>query len=238
MATFVLVHGAWGGGWEWRWVCARLRAAGHDVFTPTLTGLGERAHLISPEVGLSTHIQDVAAVLRYEDLHDVLLCGQSYGGMVVTGVADRESGRIARLVYLDALVPVDGESMADLIPPELMETVRSAARTKGDGFRMPCPFDQPEPGMSDELFAWYSAKMTDHPLRAFEEPIWLTGRGDSIPRTYVRCLQGEEAVESSAERARQQGWPYVEIDGPHDPQVVVPDAVVTVLRAIAEAGGP
>ena len=103
MATFVLVHGAWGGGWEWRWVSAGLRAAGHEVFAPTLTGLGDRAHLISPEVGLSTHIEDVRAVLRIEDIHDVVLCGQSSGGMVVTGVADREPERIAHLVYLDAL---------------------------------------------------------------------------------------------------------------------------------------
>ena len=100
---------------------------------------------------------------------------------------------------------------------------------------MPCPFgEEPEPGMSDELFRWYIAKMTDHPLRAFEEPIRLTGRGDSIPRTYIRCLQGHEAVAPFAELARRKGWGYVEIDGPHDAHVVVPDAVVAALRAIAE----
>src|SRR5439155_14731329 len=127
--------GAWGGGWEWRWVAAGLRAAGHDVFTPTLTGVGERAHLISADVGLSTHIQDVVAVLRMEDLHDVVLCGQSYGGMVVTGAAGREPDRIAHLVYLDALVPLDGQSVADVTPSELMDVVRDGARTKGDGYR-------------------------------------------------------------------------------------------------------
>jgi pimeloyl-ACP methyl ester carboxylesterase len=239
MATFVLVHGAWGGGWEWRRVEAGLRAAGHDVFTPTLTGVGERAHLISPAVGVSTHIEDVVAVLRIEDLHDVVLCGQSNGGTVVTGVADREPDRIAQLVYLDALVPMDGQSVADLVPSGLMGVVREGARTKGDGYRMPCPFDdEAEPGMSEELFRWYIGKMTDHPLRAFEEPIHLTGRGDSIPRTYIRCRQGHEAVAASAELARRLGWRYVEIDGPHDVQVVSPATVVAVLRSIAEGSGP
>src|SRR5439155_7333443 len=114
--TFVLVLGAWGGGWEWRWVRAGLRSAGHEVFTPTLTGLGERAHLISPGVGLSTHIEDVTAVIESEELTDVVLCGQSSGGMVVTGVADRDPERIAHVAYLDALVPSDGQSMVDLIP--------------------------------------------------------------------------------------------------------------------------
>ena len=239
MATFVLVHGAWGGGWEWRWVRAGLRSAGHEVFTPTLTGLGERAHLISPDVGLGTHIEDVAAVLRSEELHDVVLCGQSSGGMVVTGVADREPERIGHLVYLDALVPSDGQSAVDLIPSELMDPVRERTRAEGDGYRMPFPFgDQPEPGMSDELLRWYAGKMTDHPLQAFEEPIRLTGRGDAILRTYIRCRQGAEVVAPSAEVARRKGWGYVEIDGPHDVQVVNPAAVVAVLRAIGEGASP
>jgi pimeloyl-ACP methyl ester carboxylesterase len=231
VVTFVLVHGAWGGGWEWRWVRAGLRSAGHEVFTPTLTGLGERAHLISPDVGLSTHIEDVATVLRYEELTDVVLCGQSSGGMVVTGVADREPERMAHVVYLDALVPSDGQSMVDLIPPDLIGPALDQARTEGDGYRVPCPFDD-EPGMPAELFRWYRSKMTDHPLRAFEEPVRLTGRGDAIPRTYIRCRQGAEVVILSAELARRRGWGYVEIDGPHDVQVVKPEAVVAVLLSI------
>jgi pimeloyl-ACP methyl ester carboxylesterase len=239
VATFVLVHGAWGGGWEWRWVRAGLRSLGHQVFTPTLTGLGERAHLISPDVGLTTHIEDVTAVLECEELTDVVLCGQSFGGMVVTGVVDREPERIAHLVYLDALVPTNGQAVVDLIPSDLIGPLRDRARTEGDGYRIRFPFgDEPEPGMSVELFHWYRAKMTDHPLRAFEEPIRLTGRGDAIPRTYIRCLQGAEVVAPSAELARRRGWGYVEIDGPHDVQVVNPDAVVGVLRAIAEGAQP
>ena len=112
MATFVIVHGAWSGAHAWRWVRPLLRAAGHDVVTPSLTGLGERAHLATPATNLDTHITDIAAVLHYEDLHDVVLVGHSYGGMVITGVADRVPERIGHLVYLDADVPREGESDA------------------------------------------------------------------------------------------------------------------------------
>lgn len=114
MATFVLVHGATAGGWVWRPVPSLLRAEGHEVYTPTLTGLGERAHLLSPEVDLGTHIQDVVNVLEFERLSQVILVGHSYGGVVVTAVAERIPERLAQLVYIDALVPADGESVADL----------------------------------------------------------------------------------------------------------------------------
>ena len=118
MATFVIVHGAWSGAHAWRWVRPLLRAAGHDVVTPSLTGLGERAHLATPATNLDTHADDVAAVLHYEDLTDVVLVGHSYGGMVITGVADRIPERIGQLVYLDADVPREGESMMDLVPAD------------------------------------------------------------------------------------------------------------------------
>ena len=118
MATFVIVHGAWSGGHAWRWVRPRLRAAGHEVFTPALTGLGERSHLASAQVDLDTHIQDVLGVLEFEDLDQVVLVGHSSGGMVITGVADRAPQRLAQLVYLDAEVPADGQSEFDLLPLE------------------------------------------------------------------------------------------------------------------------
>ena len=126
MTTFVLVHPAWFGGWCWRKVSPVLRARGHEVFAPTLTGLGERAHLASQKVGLEMHVEDVANVLEYEDLRQVILVGNSSGGMVITGVADRMPERIAHLVYLDAFVPEDGQSMLDIIPAErrpLMEAL-------------------------------------------------------------------------------------------------------------------
>ena len=134
MATFVLVHGAWAGGWYWKRVRPLLTAAGHDVFTPTLTGLGERAHLATPDIGLETHIRDVLGVLTYEDLSDVVLVGHSCGGIVITGVAERAPGRLAHLVYLDAYVPADGQSFLDLlVSPERAAMFREQARTEGDG---------------------------------------------------------------------------------------------------------
>ena len=139
MATFVIVHGAFGGGWQWREVAALLRARGHDVFTPSLTGHGERVHLATPETGLETHIQDILNVLRYEDLHRVVLACQSYGGMVVTGVADRMPERLAHLVYLNALVPEDGQAAFDLLPPAMRQRFEEAARTAGEGWRIPVP---------------------------------------------------------------------------------------------------
>ncbi len=125
MATYVLVHGACHGGWCWRRVAELLRAAGHEVFAPTLTGLGDRAHLAHRGIDLDTHIQDVAAVLTYEELREVVLVGHSYAGLVITGVAERAANRLAQLVYLDAAVPRDGEAGLDLFAPEEVAAMRA-----------------------------------------------------------------------------------------------------------------
>ena len=137
MATIVIVPGAWHGSWRWKEVRAALQAAGHAVYALTLTGLGERRHLATPDVGLDTHIQDVVNVLAYEDLRDVVLVGHSYGGMVITGVADRAPGRLTRLIYLDALLPHDGECVYDLFPPEVRASWEAQARRDGAGWRTP-----------------------------------------------------------------------------------------------------
>ena len=139
MAVFLIVHGAWSGAHAWRWVRPLLRAAGHEVFTPALTGLGERSHLVSRQVDLEIHVQDVVSVLEYEDLREVVLVGHSYGGTVITGAADRVPERVARLVYLDAEVPGDGESEYDLPPPDERVGYRSSARAKGSGWLIPRP---------------------------------------------------------------------------------------------------
>jgi pimeloyl-ACP methyl ester carboxylesterase len=136
VATFVIVHGAWSGGHAWRWLRPLLRAAGHEVFTPALTGLGERSHLANAQIDLDTHVLDVVGVLEYEDLLQALLVGHSYGGMVITGVADRVPERLAQLVYLDAEVPMDGQSEFDLLPPEERAVYQESARSKGQGWRI------------------------------------------------------------------------------------------------------
>jgi pimeloyl-ACP methyl ester carboxylesterase len=137
MARYVLVHGAWEGSWYWRLVAERLGAAGHQVFTPSLTGLGERTHLLTPEVDLDTHIEDVCAVLHYEELSEIVLCGHSYGGMVITGAAERMAERIASIVYLDAFLPEDGQCLLDLALPERRAQLLDLAETRGDGWRVP-----------------------------------------------------------------------------------------------------
>ena len=139
MATFVLLHGAFGGGWQWREVVALLRARGHNVYAPSLTGFGERVHLATPETGLETHVQDIVNLHEYEDLQQVVLACQSYGGMVVTGVADRAPERLAHLVYLNALVPEDGQAAFDLLPPAMRQHFTDAAQTSGESWRIPVP---------------------------------------------------------------------------------------------------
>ena len=138
IGTYVLVHGAWHGGWCWAKVARLLRDAGHEVYTPTLTGLGERAHLARPDIDLDTHIQDVVAVLEAEELRQVTLVGHSYGGMVISGAAARTSGRIGHLVYLDAFVPEAGKCLLDYVG-ERAAAMREAAATQGEGWTLP-PF--------------------------------------------------------------------------------------------------
>ncbi|MGZ3359941.1 MAG: alpha/beta fold hydrolase [Xanthobacteraceae bacterium] len=137
MAVFVVAHGAWSAAWAWKKMRPLLRADGHELWTPTYTGLGERAHLASPAIDLDTHIADVIGMLEMEDLRDVVLIAHSYGGMVATGVADRVRERIAQLVYLDAFVPRDGQNLFDLQPVEARTRMRELARTDGEGWRLP-----------------------------------------------------------------------------------------------------
>ena len=137
MATFVMVHGAFGGGWQWREVAVLLRARGHEVHTPSLTGHAERVHLATPATGLETHIQDILNLIRYEELRRVVLACQSYGGMVVTGVADRMPERLAHLVYLNALVPADGQSGFDLLPTTMRQRFEEGRQGRWRGLAHP-----------------------------------------------------------------------------------------------------
>ena len=136
MTTFVLVHGAWHGGWCYKRVARLLRQAGHEVYTPTLTGLGERAHLMNQAIDLDTHVQDIAGVIRCEELSDVVLCGHSYGGMVITGVAEQIAAKIRSLVYLDAFVPENGKSVFDYLPAEQSGQMRDDAAQNGEGYKV------------------------------------------------------------------------------------------------------
>jgi pimeloyl-ACP methyl ester carboxylesterase len=219
MATFVIVHGAWSGAHAWRWVRPLLRAAGHDVVTPSLTGLGERAHLATQATNLCTHVADVAAVLHYEDLHDVVLVGHSYGGMVITGVADRAADRIARLVYLDADVPRKGESMLDLVPPDERARYEEAAHTRGEGWRVPPPLPDP--------------------LATMAQPLHLDHGETRLPRTFVLCTEGKEEWTEPPYLARVRAdpsWQFVELAADHTAHVSAPHALSQLLQDLAMGG--
>jgi pimeloyl-ACP methyl ester carboxylesterase len=237
MATFVIAHGAWSSGWAWKKIRPLLRAAGHEVFTPSYTGLGERSHLAAPEVGLDTHIQDVVNVLFYEDLQDVILLGHSYGGMVATGVADKASERIKKVVYLDAFVPKDGQALNDLTarPHDAPADAPTGGPPPVDGWLVP-PMP-PSRDASPEDLAWVTPRRGPQPHKTFSEPVRLTGAVDRLPRVYVKCTQVNpgDVFEQFAARARSEaGWQYEEIDATHSPNITAPEALAEILRRVAE----
>jgi pimeloyl-ACP methyl ester carboxylesterase len=229
--TIVIVHGAWGGGWAWREVEGLLRESGRTVYRPTLTGLGERHHLASPDIGLDTHISDVVNVLEFEELEDVVLVGHSYGGMVITGVAERVPERIRHLVYLDAFVPFDGECLrsAGGRPPESCE-MRDLDDFPGEvteeGYSVPtwAPADRPVP------------KDVPQSFKTFLDRVELTGEpGRGLPVTYIitREAPGEaDSFDSMADRARELGWQVREMIADHNPQWSRPRELAELLARI------
>jgi pimeloyl-ACP methyl ester carboxylesterase len=233
MATFLICHGAWSAGWAWKKVRPLLRAAGHEVFTPTYTGLGERAHLASRSITLDTHIADVLGIIECEDLSDIVLVGHSYGGMVATGVADRVGERIARLVYLDAFVPEDGQSLFDLLPPQVRAGREEAAPVRGDGWLV-----QPNPSPPDtgpEDLAWITPRRRWQPIGTFTQALILKNADPRLPRTYIYCTRTtpEDPFGRFARRFRSDpAWQFFEIDASHSPNVTAPEALARILDQV------
>lgn len=222
-STIVIVHGAWGGGWAFKRVEALLRERGHAVYRPTLTGQGERVHLASAGIGLETHIQDVVNVIRFEDLRDIVLVGHSYGGMVVTGVADRVADRVRKIVYLDAFVPGDGDSLMSIVGG-------GAAWLKSmekDGFVVP-PWVKSGQAPPHDV---------PHPLKTLTDTLSLTNEAARrIPATYILTVEaGKEADDFSpqAERARARGWRVERLQADHNPQWSAPDGLVDMLDRVS-----
>jgi pimeloyl-ACP methyl ester carboxylesterase len=244
MATFVLVHGAWGGGWVWKKVIPLMRAAGHDVYATTATGMGDRVHLAGPAVDLDTHITDVVNFLAFEELTGVTLVGWSYGGMIITGVAERMPERLARLVYLDADVPTDGETSYDteLCSEEVRAADRSAAGAAGTpdvilvdpylswiGSLTSDPADR----------AWLLPKLVPQPLATYTQPIRVGNpAAAAIPRAFIFCTEGKEdaagdfTVHTAARVRSAPGWRYVELADTHLAPVNTPQATADVLVAL------
>jgi pimeloyl-ACP methyl ester carboxylesterase len=225
-ATFVLVHGAWHGGWCWKKVVPLLEGAGHRVLTPTLTGLGERAHLLSPQIDLTTHIQDIAAVFEYEDLGNVTLVGHSYARMVISGVVQRVRTRLAHLVYLDAFLPDSGTSVKDYSADAPLDEL---ARTKGDGWRLPMVPTLKELGVTNRAdVAWMFSRLGDQPYKTFIQPVQFAAKEiESVRRTFIHT---SELFTKEAERAKRQGFgTYALLSAGHDAMVTKPNELIGLL---------
>lgn len=238
MATFVLVHGAWHGSWCWKRVRKRLQERGHDVHAPTLSGVGERAHLLSPEIDLQTHIDDIANLIRWEELSDIVLCGHSYGGCVITGVADALADRIGALVYLDAFILEDGQGLYDVLAPELRQVQIDATEAVGDGWKVP-PIPAETFNVNEADRAWVDRQCTWHPAAAFTQGIRLTGAGDRISN--VHYIGAKDFPDSPfppfLQMARRRRWRVSLMDCGHDIMVDMPDALADALESIAGKAG-
>ena len=247
MATFMLVHPAWLGGWCWRKLAPLLREPGHQVHTPTLTGLGERAHLAHPGVDLATHIEDIVNALVFEDVDDVILVGSSSAGMVIAGVAERVPGRIARLVYLDAFVPADGQCLLDLVTTDRRPAMEALVESEGEGWLLPRFAAAPWPEfiprawqVTDEAdLAWMLARLRPTPFGPFTTSIQVTDPAAArLPRTYIRCTAwSHPGFDRMADHAgRTAGWRLCTLDASHLAYITSPDAVANVLLAQIETG--
>jgi pimeloyl-ACP methyl ester carboxylesterase len=226
--TFLVCHGAWSAGWAWKKMHRLMIEAGHRLVTPTYTGLGERAHLAHPAID---HITDMLNVIKYEDLRDFVLIGHSYGGMVATGVADRARDKVNQLIYVDAFVPQDGQSLLDLNEPARAR-MQEAARS-GDGWRVP-PNPTP-PDTSPDDVAWLNERRVNMPIQCFEQKLLLSAPL-TLPRSYIYAtrIPPADTFGPFAKMTRSDpAWRYYEIDASHSPNVTAPEALMTMLETIA-----
>jgi pimeloyl-ACP methyl ester carboxylesterase len=237
MAPFVLVHGSHDGGWIWKKVAPLLRAGGHEIYTPTLTGLSDRSHLLECGVNLMTHITDIVNLLYYEDLTEVILVGNSYAGMVITGVAAQVPERLKCLIYLDAYVPDEGQSESDLWPAEMRAAIL-ADDAAASGLRQPPPpalFGITDPEMTD----WVKARSTPHPMATYTQPVPSgTARSAAVPRIYIHCIDGQTTPTFApfATKAREHGWHVREMATGHVPMLTSPRELADLLLEL-DAGG-
>jgi len=230
--TFLVCHGAWSAGWAWKKMHPLMQAAGHRLVTPSYTGLGERAHLAHPGLDLNSHIEDMLNVIKYEDLRDIVLVGHSYGGMVATGVADRARDKVKQLIYIDAFVPEDGQSLLDLYEadrPRIQELLKS-----GDGWRVPPNPTPPDTSPAD--MEWLSERRVHMPVKCFEAKLKLEGGPLTLPRSYIyatRIAPADTFGRFSKMTKGNPAWSYYEIDASHSPNVTAPEALMALLQKIA-----
>lgn len=233
MTFAVVAHGAWSSGWAWKKMYPLLEPRGFHLVIPTLTGLGQRSHLAHPGIDLETHIADVLACLFYNDLRDVCLIGHSYGGMVATGVADRARDRIAKLIYVDAFVPRDGESAFDCMPESTRAQRQSAAKEGPDAWRIP-PGPMPA-DTSPEDQAWCEPRRVAQPLKTFEQKLKFQNGELTLPRHYIYCTRHtpDDRFRPFYERAKTEaGWTAHEIASSHNPHITVPEVYADLLTEL------
>lgn len=236
--TFVLAHGSWHGGWCWQRVAERLRTQGHRVFTPSYTGMGDREHLLSKDITIDTFVEDVAEVIKTEELSDVVLVGHSFGGVPISGVADRMPDKLRHLVYLDAIVLESGKTAFSNYPQKEVEERIALSNKVNGGLAVPNPKALPPswgftPGTPD--YAWMMRRITPTPLRAYMTALNLRAPiGNNVPKTYIRCFKPENPViEGSRKLVKSMsGWNWIDFPGPHDSMITDPDGITRLLLQV------
>lgn len=235
MADILLIHGTWTGGWMWKPLRDRLIARGHNVFTPTLTGLGEREHLLTRDTGLDTHIRDLVAVVEWEMLEDVVAVAHSYGGMLLSALADRLPGKLAAAMFVNAALPKRGEAMLDYQTPERVREVMALAETEGDGYRVPKRLLL-KTGLTDPAAeAAFLKRTSDHPLKSLTAPLAV---GDGLAKVGSKLhVVSEHAPKRFAAdhlwAKAQSDWRTCELGGTHFPMLTDPDAMANLIEKVA-----
>ena len=236
MSSFVLVAGAWQGGWAWDRVTPLLRARGHDVFAPSLTGLGDRSHLLSPQVGLDTHVDDLIGVLVSHRLTRAVLVGHSYGGQVIAGAATRRPDLVGQLVYLDAFLPDDGQSATAEQPGQIAHHYRESVEERGFGWLIP-PRRLEVLGVTDpDDVEWLTSLMVPHPYRTFNEPAAVSPESLKIPSSFVECVDWMRVFQNQRGKAQARGWPVHELATGHQAMTTAPQALADLLHGLVPEG--
>jgi pimeloyl-ACP methyl ester carboxylesterase len=235
--TFVLVHGAWYGGWCWDKVAQDLRAQGHTVTTPTCPGLGEHAHLLSKDISLTTFITSITNHIVYENLNDVVLVGSGFGGVVISGVADHIPFLLKNLVYVDAMVLESGMSVFEGQPAAVTKKRLEQVATAGKGVAIPVPPVNPNSyrGADRKTLSWLATRLSPQPVGTYQEKLVLNNKlGNGVPRTYVDCTASpfEPLVEVKKGLKRQDGWNWVELATHHDPMITEPQMLSAFLARV------
>lgn len=232
MAHFVLIHGGFCGGWYWKKVKLILEHAGHTVYTPTLTGLGESCHLNGPHINLDTHIRDVRNVLFFENIKNAILVGHSYGGLVITGVASTSASRMGHLIYLDALIPDRGDSLMSLVDEQTAYLFTTQVNEKGNGWFVPPPKNIQLINKDDS--SWFSERLTPQSFNSFTQPIFFNAEiVDRIKTSFVFCTQNtHQTIKNMSVKARSKKWAYFEIESDHFPMIDIPEKFSLLLQEI------